>query len=95
MIVSRCKHGVDFAEYTYCPECDSEEIKELKEEFAQLEEDYELQCQFRDAYRQERNDYEEALKIISSYAVLNGCCTYGCDTPYIAKKALEKYNGNN
>lgn len=33
-------------------------------------------------------ELEEALKVIASYARENGCCPYGCDTPYIAKQAL-------
>mgnify|MGYP001598752642 CR=1 FL=1 len=31
---------------------------------------------------------EKALKTIADYAGENGCCPYGCDTPYIAKLAL-------
>lgn len=31
----------------------------------------------------------EALETIAGYSRLNGCCPYGCDTPTIAKNALE------
>jgi hypothetical protein len=34
---TKCKHGVDFAEYTQCKECDYEEISELKEELEACE----------------------------------------------------------
>jgi hypothetical protein len=33
--------------------------------------------------------YREALETIASYEDNNNCCSYGCDTPGIAKKALK------
>ena len=46
--MSECKHGVDFAEYTHCPECDYEEIKELEAEVERLKKEnedwYEENC---------------------------------------------------
>ena len=50
--MSKCEHGVDFAEYTYCTECDYSEIKELRLEVEQLE--------------KERDKYREALLFIST-----------------------------
>ena len=34
---------------------------------------------------------EEALKTIAGYAGDNGCCPYGCDTPFIARQALLRW----
>lgn len=38
--------------------------------------------------RKEITRLREVLKRIENYAGENGCCPYGCDTPYIAKQAL-------
>lgn len=29
---TKCKHGVDFAEYTHCAECSDEEVQKLEKE---------------------------------------------------------------
>lgn len=36
--MSICKHGIDFAEYTDCAQCDREEIDELHKENTKLRE---------------------------------------------------------
>ena len=83
--MSKCEHGRDFAEYTYCSLCDYDEIRELREELDALKEDYDLQCQCRDAYRQERDVYETALLSI----IKDGDFTAPEWMKEIAKKVLK------
>jgi len=57
------RHGVDFAEYTSCSECDDENIRELEQQIEELEQ--QLQQARQEVVR-------ECIKILRGYNGIEG-----------------------
>jgi len=69
-----------------CPICESETAWQERKHY--WDECIELRVKL---YRLEiqAESHRKALEEIAKYDSGNGCCTYGCDTPTVAKEALK------